>query len=188
MLAEILRQAWIALRRNPLRSFLTMLGIVWGIVAVTVLIAYGNGFRAVLSNAFDAFGKSAVVCWPGQTSEQAGGERAGRRVRFEKEDMDLVRAEATLVRDVSLETVRWLAISYGDRLANTAIRGVYPEYGDIRNEVPSEGRWISPEDFLERRQRALRGALAQQPVPHAHRRPVRAVLETERGADGDLIL
>ena len=150
------------MRRNPLRSFLTMLGIVWGIVAVAVLIAYGNGFRAVLSNAFDAFGKSAVVCWPGQTSEQAGGERAGRRVRFEKEDMDLVRAEATLVRDVSLETVRWLAISYGDRLANTAIRGVYPEYGEIRNEVPSEGRWISPEDFLERRRVVFLGGIVRQ--------------------------
>ncbi|MGO9097333.1 MAG: ABC transporter permease [Bryobacteraceae bacterium] len=176
MLAEILRQAWIALRRNPLRSFLTMLGIVWGIVAVAVLIAYGNGFRAVLSNAFDAFGKSAVVCWPGQTSEQAGGERAGRRVRFEKEDMDLVRAEATLVRDVSLETVRWLAISYGDRLANTAIRGVYPEYGEIRNEVPAEGRWISPEDFLERRRVVFLGGI------------LRAQLFSGRPAVGETVL
>jgi putative ABC transport system permease protein len=176
MLAEILRQAWIALRRNPLRSFLTMLGIVWGIVAVTVLIAYGDGFRDVLSNAFDAFGKSAVVCWPGQTSEQAGGERAGRRVHFEKEDMDLVRAEATLVRDVSLETVRWLAISYGDRLANTAIRGVYPEYGEIRNEVPSEGRWISPEDFLERRRVVFLGGI------------LRAQLFSGRPAVGETVL
>jgi putative ABC transport system permease protein len=128
-----------------------MLGIVWGIVAVTVLIAYGNSFRGVLSNAFDAFGRSAVVAWPGQTSEQAGGERAGKRIRFEKVDMDNIRAEATLVKNVSLETVRWLAISYGDRMANTAIRGVYPEYAEIRNEVPSEGRWISGEDFAERR-------------------------------------
>ncbi len=163
MLAEILRQAWDAVRRNPLRSFLTMLGIVWGIVAVTVLIAYGNGFRGVLVQAFDAFGKSAVVCWPGQTSEQAGGERAGRQVRFEKEDMDLVRAEGSLIRDVSLETVRWLGISYGDRMANTAIRGVYPEYGEIRNEVPAEGRWLSAEDFLERRRVVfLGGHLRQQ--------------------------
>jgi putative ABC transport system permease protein len=151
MLAEIFRQAWEALRRNPTRSLLTMLGIVWGIVAVAVLIAYGNGFRGVLVHAFDAFGKSAVVCWPGQTSEQAGGERAGRRIRFEKEDMDLVREQASLVKNLSLESVRWRGISYGDRLSNTAIRGVYPEYGAIRNEVPSEGRWISAEDQVERR-------------------------------------
>ena len=151
MLGEVLRQAWDALQRNRTRSALTMLGIVWGIVAVTVLMAYGNSFRGVLVAAFDSFGKSAVVAWPGQTSEQAGGERAGRPIRFEKEDMEAVRAEATMVKLTSLETVRWHPISYGDRLGNTAIRGVYPEYGEIRNEVPSDGRWISPEDFLERR-------------------------------------
>jgi putative ABC transport system permease protein len=148
---EVLRQSWRALLRSPLRSFLTMLGIVWGVVAVSILLAYGSGFRSVLVRCFDAFGKSAVVCWPGQTSEQAGGERAGKRVRFEKADLELIREEATLVRQASLETVRWLGVSYGDRLVNTAVRGVYPEYGEIRNEVPSEGRWISHEDWLERR-------------------------------------
>ncbi len=163
MLPEILRQSWHALRRNPLRSLLTMLGIVWGVVAVSVLLAYGSGFRGVLVRSFEAFGKSAVVCWPGQTSEQAGGERAGKRVRFEKADMDAIRQEANLVRLVSLETVRWLAVSYGDRLVNTAVRGVYPEYGEIRNEVPSEGRWISHEDLLERRRVVfLGGRLRQQ--------------------------
>ncbi len=151
MFREILRQAYEALGRNPLRSFLTMLGIVWGIVAVTVLIAYGQGFRGVLVRGFDAFGKSAVVCWPAQTSEQAGGQRAGKLVRFEKQDLELVLAQATLVKHASLETVRRPSISYGDRYATTAIRGVYPVYGAIRNEVPLEGRWISAEDFEEHR-------------------------------------
>jgi putative ABC transport system permease protein len=36
-------------------------------------------------------------------------------------------------------------------MSNTAIRGVYPDYGEIRNEVASEGRWLSGEDFVERR-------------------------------------
>jgi putative ABC transport system permease protein len=163
MFTEILRQALIAVRRSPLRSFLTMLGIVWGVVAVTILIAYGTSFRGVLVRSFDAFGKSAVICWPGQTSQQAGGERAGRRIRFEKEDMELVRQEASLVRNISLETVRWYGISYGDRMANTAIRGVYPEYGLIRDETATEGRWISAEDFLERRRVVfLGGSLRKQ--------------------------
>ena len=83
MFSEILRQAWDALRRHPLRSFLTMLGIVWGIVSVTILIAYGSSFRSVLVYSFEAFGRGAVVCWPGTTSEQAGGEigRASCRER-----------------------------------------------------------------------------------------------------------
>ena len=69
MLIEILHEAWVALKRNLTRSFLTMLGIVWGIATVTLLIAYGSSFRGVLVHGFDAFGKSVVVCWPQQTSE-----------------------------------------------------------------------------------------------------------------------
>jgi len=151
MLTEILIQAWTSLKRQPLRSFLTMLGIVWGIVAVTMLIAYGSSFRSVMVDAFEAFGRDAVICWPGSTSEQAGGERAGKRVVFEQEDAEMIRAECSLVKQLSLETVRWLPIVHGDTLVSTAIRGVYPEYGDIRNQVALEGRWISPEDILERR-------------------------------------
>jgi len=151
MFREIIIQAWDALRRQPLRSFLTMLGVVWGIVAVAVLLAYGSSFRDVMVRAFEAFGKTAVVCWPGQTSEQAGGERAGRHVRLEKEDREAILREAPLVKRASLETLRWLSVSYGERMANTAVRGVYPEYGEIRNEVAAQGRWISPEDFQERR-------------------------------------
>jgi putative ABC transport system permease protein len=151
VLKELVAQSWSNLRRNPTRSLLTMLGIVWGIVAVAVLLAYGTGFRKVLTTAFDAFGKSAVVVWPGQTSEQAGGERAGRRVKLELADREAMLSEASLVKAVSLETVRWTDINYRDRMANTAIRGVYPEYGEIRNEVPSEGRWLTAEDFVERR-------------------------------------
>jgi putative ABC transport system permease protein len=158
MFLEILFQAWDALKRQPLRSFLTMLGIVWGIVAVAVLIAYGSGFRGVMVRSFEAFGKMAVVCWPGQTSEQAGGERAGKYVRIEKEDCELILQEVPIVKRISLETVRWLAISYEERLVNTAVRGVYPEYGEIRNEVAAQGRWISPEDFQERRRVAFLGS------------------------------
>jgi len=158
MFRETFIQAWSALRRQPLRSFLTMLGIMWGIAAVALLLAYGRGLRSVVVASFDAFGKGAVICWPQQTSEQAGGQRAGKQVVLEKEDLDLVRENATLVKTACLETVRWLPISYGDRLANTAIRGVCPEYGEMRNEVPSAGRWISPEDALERRRVVFLGA------------------------------
>jgi putative ABC transport system permease protein len=151
MLAELVAQSWRNLRRQRTRSLLTMLGIVWGIVAVAVLMSYGRGFRAMLLRGFDAFGKSAVVCWPGQTSAQAGGERAGRRVVFEKADRDQIRAEASLVKSLSLETVRTLPMAYGSRVRDVTIRGVEASYGEIRNEVASEGRWISPEDELERR-------------------------------------
>jgi len=152
MLTEIFYEAWIALKRNRTRSMLTMLGIVWGIATVTLLIAYGSSFRSILVGGFNAFGKGAVICWAQQTSEQPGGQRAGKKVVFEKEDVEMIKETAPLVKHVCLETVRRPGIAYGDRLAGTApVRGVCPEYGDMRNEVPAEGRWINASDELERR-------------------------------------
>src|SRR5712675_3695124 len=152
MLIEIIVEAWIALKRNLTRSFLTMLGIVWGIATVTLLIAYGSSFRSVLVHGFDAFGKSVVICWPQQTSEQPGGQRAGKKVLIEQADVDMVKATAPLVKHVCRETVSRPGIAYGDRMVGTApVRGVCPEYGEMRNEVPSEGRWINAEDEMERR-------------------------------------
>ncbi len=158
MLLEIFREAWAALGRNPVRSLLTMTGISWGIVAVTLLLSYGSGFRGVLMYTFEVFGKGAVVCWPGTTSEQAGGERAGKKVRFEQEDGEWVKAQSPLIKRVTRETVRFQGISHEERLSDTAIRGVYPEYGEMRNEIPLEGRWISAEDIAERRRVAFLGA------------------------------
>jgi len=158
MLTEIIREAWIALKRNYTRSMLTMLGIVWGITTVTLLIAYGGSFRSILVNGFDAFGKSVVICWPQQTSEQPGGQRAGKKVAFEKADLEMVKETAPLVKHACLETVRRPGIAYGDRMVGTApIRGVCPEYGEMRNEVPSEGRWLNASDELERRRVAFLG-------------------------------
>jgi putative ABC transport system permease protein len=152
MLTQIILEAWTALKRNRTRSFLTMLGIVWGIVTVTLLIAYGNSFRSILVNGFDAFGKSVVIAWPQQTSEQPGGQRAGKKVVIEQADIDLIKANAPLVKHICRETVKRPGIAYGDRMVGTsAIRGVCPEYGEMRNEVPSEGRWINASDELERR-------------------------------------
>ena len=158
MLIEVFKEAWIALGRNRVRSLLTMTGISWGIVAVTLLLSYGSGFRSVLLYTFEVFGKGAVICWPGTTSEQAGGERAGKPVRFEQEDADWVKAQSPLVKRVTLETVKFRGISHDERLSDSAVRGIYPEYGEMRNEVPSEGRWISAEDVAERRRVAFLGA------------------------------
>lgn len=158
MLTEIILEAWVALKRNYTRSFLTMLGIVWGIATVTLLLAYGSSFRRILVGGFDAFGKSVVICWPQQTSEQPGGQRAGKKVVFEQADLDMVKETAPLVKYACLETVRRPGIAYGDRMVGTAaIRGVCPQYGEMRNEVPDQGRWINASDELERRRVAFLG-------------------------------
>ncbi len=158
MLEEILRQAWGSLRRQPVRSCLTMIGIVWGIVAVTMLLAYGSGFRGVLMYTFDSFGHDVIICWPGTTGEQAGGERAGQKVKFEQGDVDELRATATLAKQVCPETVKFVALGHEERTTSTAVRGVCEQYGEMRNEVPVTGRWLDADDVVNRRRVVFLGA------------------------------
>ncbi|HUO60195.1 MAG TPA: ABC transporter permease [Candidatus Acidoferrales bacterium] len=157
LFGEIMREAWIALRRSPTRSALTMLGIVWGITSVTLLIAYGSGFRSVLLTAFKSFGNDPVICWPQQTSEQPGGQRAGYHVKFEQADVDLIKSNVSIVKYACLEGARGLPMQYGERVFNPTVRGVCAEYGEMRNEVPSEGRWLNATDVVERRRVAFLG-------------------------------
>src|SRR5262249_58585898 len=86
--------------------------------------------------------------------------RAGKRVRFEQADLEKVRQEATLVKTACLESVKFLSITYGGQLVNTAIRGVCPEYGEMRNEVPAQGRWINAADLVEHRRVGFIGGRA----------------------------
>ena len=86
---EVLTQAWDSLVAHRFRAGLTMLGIAWGILTVTSLMAYGNGFQRALFFGFsNAFSNGVAVIYGGQTSMQAGGERAGKRVYLKEADIE----------------------------------------------------------------------------------------------------
>src|SRR5438046_8499829 len=77
---EAFVQSFQNLRANKLRSFLTMFGILWGMISVVVLSATGEGFRRGNDKVLRELGKNIGIIWGGRTSLQAGGERAGRQV------------------------------------------------------------------------------------------------------------
>lgn len=157
LLKEIIIQAWQSLMAHRFRAGLTMLGIAWGIVTVTSMMAYGNGFNAALMNGFsNAFSTGVAVIWNGQTSLQAGGERAGRPIRMKREDVEAVRMLG-LVKYASPEIYESLPLSYLSRQTTAGVRGVYPEYGVMRSEIPAAGRFINAEDVSRRRRVAFVG-------------------------------
>ena len=88
---DLLRQAVSAMRHDARRTLLTMAGMAWGIATVVLLLAYGNGFRNAITNIFESFGATAVGVFPGRTSLQAGGNKAGRLMRFTNDDVELMR-------------------------------------------------------------------------------------------------
>lgn len=159
MLREVVREAFYGVARNRLRAGLSMLGISWGIVSVVMLLAYGNGFQSAIMVGFrNAFGEGTAVLWPGQTSMQAGGQRAGRRIRLKPEDVGLLTA-LPVVKFASPEYVNRLPIVYGDRTVTQPVRGVNAIYGTMRHERPGngQGRWLTDDDVAERRRVAFLG-------------------------------
>ncbi|MGH9238078.1 MAG: ABC transporter permease [Vicinamibacterales bacterium] len=149
---EIGREAVVGLVRNRVRAGLSMLGISWGIVSVVVLLAYGEGFNQALQRGFQgAFGDGVSIVFAGQTSMQAGGERAGRPVRFRLTDLEIL-DEMPLIKDWSPEYMRDLPVSWGTRLASYRVRGVAPSYETMRTQPAAAGRFIDAEDVrLQRR-------------------------------------
>ena len=96
---------------------------------------------------------------PGQTSMQAGGERAGKRVRLTIDDAHAV-AELPLVRFASPELVENMNVAYGTKQSSYLVRGVSPEYGVMRSEYPApgQGRFLSAEDTQLHRRVAFIGS------------------------------
>ena len=90
MLKDILGQAWEAMIYNRRRTAITMVGMAWGIATVVLLLAYGAGFSRAIENIFAQWGVNHMEVYGGRTSEQAGGDKAGGKVRLTDEDVDRI--------------------------------------------------------------------------------------------------
>lgn len=157
MLKELILQGWQALMRNRLRSVLTMLGITWGLVSVVILLSYGQGLGGGILAAFSAMGNNVIVLWPGQTSMQAGGQRAGKKIKYEYADVEAIRDEVPLVRAVSAESTDQLAYKLGTRVVSIQTRGVELPYGQMRRLEIADGRYFDASDFTEHRRVVILG-------------------------------
>ncbi len=163
-LKELISQSWQALMRNRLRSALTMLGIVWGLASVVILLAYGQGLGGSVLHAFLNMGNNVIVLWPGQTSMQAGGQRAGKPVRYEYEDVEAIREEVPIIRAVSAEIDQDFGFKRGTRVVSLNVRGVELPYGQMRNIFIEDGRYFTDSDFLDHRRVVILGYDANKKV------------------------
>jgi putative ABC transport system permease protein len=152
MFGDLGQQAYTALKYNRRRSLLTMLGMAWGIATVVLLLAYGSGFQNALMIAFRSFGGNMIAIFPGRTSIQAGGSKAGTQVRLTIEDVDYLRAEVPAITRISPEVDKQSTIAFGTRSVTYGIRGIYSNYQKIRDmEVGEGGFFGEPEDFTHSR-------------------------------------
>ena len=158
MLRDIVSQAFTAMRHERRRTFLTVLGMAWGIATVVLLLAYGAGFGRAIYNIFASFGTNVMVAVPGRTSLQAGGTKAGTQIRFTIEDVNRITEMVPLVRHISPEVAAPLPVQQDTRLYTLNVSGDYASVGDIHKVEMTAGRFFSAEDVQRRSRVAVLGS------------------------------
>ena len=177
-LREALEQSLVSLRRNRLRSGLTMLGIIWGLVTVVLLISYGKAIGDTVMMGFLGIGNNVIMMWGGQTSMQAGGERAGQKINLRDGDMEAVRDSLPFLKAVSRETDDGFSIKYGPKVITIQAKAVDLSYGEMRRLDVETGRYFEAADFSEHRQVIIFGAHAAEKLFNGYP-PVGEVVQVE---------
>lgn len=147
------------LRAQKLRTFLTIFGIIWGTVAIVVLLAFGMGFKRQLSINMHGIGEQIVIMFPGKTTKAFEGFGKGRNIRLIEDDAALLKREVKGIRAISPEYSRWnTAVHVDKNILNPNTTGVYPIYCDMRNIIcEMGGRFFNNNDMQQRRRVAVIG-------------------------------
>ena len=150
MLRDILGQAWEAMLYNRRRTIITVIGMAWGVATVVLLLAYGAGFSRAFEAIFEEFGTRTIGSFPGRTSQQAGGDKAGVRVRFTLDDVDRVAASVPGIGRISPAAYMDVPVQNDLHTYTWSVNGVLPVYQDIMKLDTSEGRFFNGAENQQR--------------------------------------
>lgn len=146
------RQLLRDLGTQKLRTFLTVCGMVWGTIAISLLLAFGGSFHHQMLVNAAGMGNGVVVAWPMRTGMSYEGLGKGRQISLSENDMALVRERALTLDAISGEFAESLSLRYGTKNLTASVKGIEPSFGDMRNIISTEdGRWLNPIDEEKRR-------------------------------------
>jgi putative ABC transport system permease protein len=147
------------LRAQKLRAFMTTFGIVWGTVAIVVLLAFGMGFKKQLAINMHGIGERIAILFPGSTTKPFEGFGVGRPISLVEEDAQLLATQVGNIDQISPEySKNDYQMHIGQNFTNTAVAGVYPNYHEMRNIIPEPGgRFINDPDMQLRRRVVVLG-------------------------------
>ena len=155
---DAIRQMMRDMRSQKLRTLLTVFGIVWGTVAVTLLGAFGQGLHKQMVKNSAGLGDRIAIAWPGLTSMNYEGLGKGRRIRLQEDHIEAVRRDAAGIVAVSSEYSDTLKLHYGLKTVAVDVSGVSAEFGSMRNLIPEAGgRFINAVDDREQRRTLFLG-------------------------------
>jgi putative ABC transport system permease protein len=161
MLGDLCRQAYEAMIYNRRRTTVTIVGMAWGIATVVLLLAYGSGFGRAVEAIFAQWGTQLIGVFPGRTSEQVGGSKAGTVVRFTQDDIDRLKQTVPGLVHVSPMLNKDVPVSNDLHTYTWTVNGYRSEIQDILRLDIDYGRFFSDADDADRAHVAVIGSEAK---------------------------
>lgn len=127
---DIAHESWLSISGNKMRSFLTVLGIVIGIMAVVIMVAVGETVQQSITDQFSSLGTNTIMIRAG--AAQSAGVRSGNRMTLTLDDVDFI-ARLPDVAAVSPVENSSAQVVYGNKNWSTSMVGVYPGYATVQN-------------------------------------------------------
>jgi len=161
MFKDILMQAWEAMVYNRRRTTITIVGMAWGIATVVLLLAYGAGFSRAIEAIFAQWGTSLIGTFPGRTSEQAGGDKAGIKVRFTQDDVDAIWNGVPGLNHITPMVSKDVPVQDEIHTFTWTVNGVLPVAQDVMHLPTDTGRFFNGGEEQQRAHVAVIGSEAK---------------------------
>ncbi len=156
---DLLADTFRTLAAHKLRTGLTMFGLMWGVVSITLMAAAGDGLREGQRRVAAQFGENIFIVFRGRTGKQAGGQRAGRQIFWSVKDHERIAPYVPSCEYVIPELTRGdIPVRSAFNSATLLISGSQPPYQTMRHLPAAEGRFFSWEDDTEGRRVAFIGS------------------------------
>lgn len=147
-----------ALRRNKLRTVLTMLGIVIGVGAVIAMVSIGNGAKAQVESQIASLGQNVILIFSGSTTRGGMNTGWGSAGTLAVEDADAIRREIPTVLNVSPEVRTFSQVAAGNQNWLTQVLGESADYLEIRQWPLTDGAMFTEQDVRSAAKVAIIGA------------------------------
>ena len=155
LIRETAKSAWRSLSSNPLRTLLTMLGMIIGTAAVVAVLGIGEGARSSVESRIRSLGSNLLMIRPGPA--QAGGVRSGSVKTLTPEDAEALEALDGIAA-VAPEVSGSAQLRYMTNNLNASVTGITPSYLDVCSISVASGVGVSDHDEQQRARVAMIGA------------------------------
>ena len=140
------RVALRALRVNPLRSILTMLGIIIGVGAVIAMVSVGAGAQARVAEQLRSLGSNLILILPGSVASTGVRLGFGTRPTITQEDALAIARELPSIHSTAPSVRGRDQVVWGNTNWSTGIQGTTPDYEETRQWPVVAGRWFTPDE------------------------------------------